>query len=360
MRASVTEYLTSVIRSWWARVSVAAGLVGLASELTNLVVPSWVWWVIVCLGVVLAQFTAFDNVRRQREKLAAQLAAKEAPAEAPNFVADLLEGRIFPTSDYPVIESGEQGFIIRGALAFGLDAEHEQLTSELQKLFEDTVAASAFEGWLQAQTSVIRAVPEAQWWERVQPTRSEIVSVARAPTRVPYYDYTLGGHCVLHLKPGLQPWHPGYGVLIASAVIRPLGQPGGLTGERPLSFEGLYEALTVIEAALVDQVAPSVLGRLTRSEFQPRAFVVLAIANGGSVADYVELDHYHWRRAAGSSDPNALYGQAASESAVRDPEARDHETRRWITRFLTDAGFSEFEQDVERLQRPRLPEPVPT
>lgn len=360
MRASVTEYLRSVTRSWWARVSVAAGLVGLASELTNLVAPSWVWWGIVGVGVVLAQFTAFDNARRQREELVAELAAIEAPAEAPIFVPDLLQGRIFPTSDYPVIESGEPGFVIRGALAFGLDAEHEQLTSELQKLFEDAVAASAFEGWLQAQTNVIRSVPEGQWWERVQPTRSEIVSVARPPTTLPYHPHTLAGRCVLNLRPGLQPWHPGYGVLIASAVIRPLGEADARPAGRPLSFEGLYEALTVIEAALVDEVAASVLPRLTRREFQPRAFSALAIANGGSVAEYVGLDHYDWRRAAGSSEPNALYGQATTELAVRDPDTRDHETRRWLTRFLTDAGFSEFEQDVERLQRPSLPEPLPT
>lgn len=360
MRPSMTEYLTSVIRSWWARVSVAAGLVGLASEVTNVVVPSWVWWAVVGVGVVLAQFTAFNNVRRQREELAAQLAAMEPPAEPPIFVPDLLQGRIFPGSDYPVIESSERGLVIRAALAFGLEAEHEPLTSELQQLFEDTVAASTFEGWLQAQTDVIRAVPEAQWWERVQPTRSEIVSVARAPAKFPHHDLTLAAHCVLHLKPGLQPRHPGYGVLIASAVIRPLGEAETRPDGRPLSLEGLYEGLTVIEAALVDQVAPGVLARLTRREFQPRAFAVLAVANGGGVADYIALNHYQWRRAAGSFDPNALYGEAASELAVRDPDARDHETRRWLTRFLSDAGFSGFEQDVERLPRPTLRQPRPT
>jgi hypothetical protein len=211
VQASLSEYLGIVIRTWWVRVSLLAGAVGLASELTNLVVPSYVWWILVGLAVVLAQFAAFHHVRAQRGELRAQIAAEEATPAAPTFSPNLFEGRLFPTSFYPVLDSSERGFVIRGALAFALSAGYDQLGSEAQKLFENTVAASAFEGWMQRQMDTIRRVPNDQWWKRIQPTRSQIVTVGRPAARLPHYDFTLAGHCVLNLKPGMQPWHAGYG-----------------------------------------------------------------------------------------------------------------------------------------------------
>lgn len=359
MRDALSEYATRVIQTWWARLSVGAGVVGLISELTNLVVPSWMWWLVVGVSAVFAQFTVFRHVRLQRDELTAQLAATQAPVEQPVFVPNLLDGRIFPTSDYPVIESGERGFVVRGALAFTLGSEHETLDSAGRQAFEDAVAASAIEGWFQEQVGVWRAVPHEQWWERVQPTRSQIVTVARAPARVPHYDFTLAGHCVLNLKPGLQPWHPGYGLLISSAILRPLDESEGAFGGLPLSFDDLYRLLTIFEVALVDEIAAAVLPRIETNEWQPRAYAALAIANGGSVAEYVGLNHHHWPRASGSDDQNALYGCASNEQTLREPNARDAEIKSWLTRFLTDSGFSDFEVDVRRLSLPTVLRPLP-
>lgn len=359
MQPSLTEYLRIVVRTWWARVSFLAGAVGVASELTNLVVPSLVWWTIVGAAVVLAQFTAFHRVRGEREELRAQIEAAQALPEAPTFMPDLFEGRLFPNSFYMAIEGSERAFVIRAALAFVMDGDYEQLGSEAQKLFEDTVAASAFEAWMQRQMDTIRAVPSEQWWERIQPTRSQIVTVGRPAARLPHNDFTLAGHCVINFNPGLQPGHLGYGELVASVILRPVENGDAEKKGWPLSFDDLYEAITVLEAAVVDQIAPPVVSKVTGADMRPKSFALLAIANGGSVSDYIGINNHRWSRAAGSYDQTALWGRAASEEVIADPARRDREIKGWLARFLTDGGFSEFEADIERLQAPKLPEPLP-
>jgi hypothetical protein len=93
---------------------------------------------------------------------------------------------------------------------------------------------------------------------------------------------------------------------------------------------------------------------------RPMSFALLAIANGDSVSDYVGINQRHWPRASGSYDQPALYGSVASEEVLNDPAIREHEIKGWLTRFLADGGFSDFEQDIERLQASKLPEPIPT
>jgi hypothetical protein len=360
LRSSLAEYLGAVARTWWARVTLLVSAAGLASELTNIVIPSVVWWVLVGVAIVLAQFTAFHRVRAERERLRAKIAADEAPPAPTTFVPDLFEGRLFPTSNYPVIESGQTGLVIRGALAFSLDGEHDQIGSSVQKLFEDHVASSAIEGWLQRQMDTRHAVPSEQWWTRVQPTRSQIVTLARPAAKFPLYGYSLSAHCTVNSNPGLHPWHAGYGELIASIIIRPVEQTeDGIQGN-PLSFEDLFVALVVLQAALVDQIAPTMVQSVTGSELKPRSFASIAIANSGSVSDYVGLSHYHWPRADGSYDQNALYGRVASNAVLTDPAERTREVKGWLARFLTDGGYSDFEADIERLQTPTLPQPLPT
>lgn len=359
MKAAIWEYLGVVIKSWWAVVSVVAGVVGLASDLLGLGIPSGVWWAVVGVAVVLAQFTAFERVRNERNELRAHIEAEQAVPEAPTFVPSLFEGRLFPGATYSVIEGGsERAFVIRAALAFGTDADY-RFDSETQKLFEDSVAGSAFEGWFQRQLDTIRGVPSEQFWERTQPTRSNIVTVARPAARIPHYDFTLAGHCVLNFHPGMGPWHAGYGELVASAILRSTAEATDFPG-LPLSFDDLYIAIGVFEAALVDQIAPTVVTKITGKPLRPRSFAVLAIANGDSVANYVGLNIHRWQRASGSYDSNALWGAASSEETLLDPAARDREIKGWITRFLTDGGFSDFEVDVDCLQMPKLPEPLPT
>jgi hypothetical protein len=45
---------------------------------------------------------------------------------------------------------------------------------------------------------------------------------------------------------------------------------------------------------------------------------------------------------------------------LSDPALREREIKGWLARFLTDGGFSDFEQDIERLQASKLPEALPT
>jgi hypothetical protein len=73
-----------------------------------------------------------------------------------------------------------------------------------------------------------------EWWKRVQPTRSQIVTLARPAAKFPLYDYSLSAHCTINFNPGLQPWHAGYGELIASIIIRPVERTeDGIQGELP-------------------------------------------------------------------------------------------------------------------------------
>ena len=213
---------------------------------------------------------------------------------------------------------------------------------------------------MQRQMDTVRRVPSDQWWERTQPTRSQIVTVGRPAARLPHYDFTIAGHCMINLNPGMGPWHAGYGELLASAVIRPVETAEQHKRGHPLSFDDLYEAITVIEAAIVDQIAPTVVAKITGAEMRPLSFASLAIANGDSVSDYVGINNHHWRRASGSYDQNALYGCVAGEEVLGNPDARQREIKGWIARFLTDGGFSDFEHDVERLEASTLPRPLPT
>jgi hypothetical protein len=359
VKASVLEYLNAVVRTWWARVSVLAGAAGLASELTNLVLPSAFWWALVGAAAVLAQFAAFHHVRTEREQLREATRADEASPQAVTFVPHLFEGRLFPNSFYMSIDGSERAFVIRAARAFAMEGEYEELGSESQKLFEDAVASSAFEGWMQRQMNTIRAAPSSQWWKRIQPTRNQIVTVGRPTAPLPHYDFTLSGHGVINFNQGMVPGHPGHGELVASAIFRPASAAEDGAPGVPLSLEDLYEAITCIEAAIVDQIGPTMASRVTRAALRPKSFAVLAIANGGSVSDYVGIEQRHWPRAAGSHDENALWGCAASEATLSDPAERDREIRGWIVRFLRNGGYSDFESDIDRLATPNLPVPLP-
>jgi hypothetical protein len=387
VRQRVTEYLRLVISTWWARLTFLAGAVGIVSELANLGVPHFLWWVLAGVALVLAQFSTFRHVRSQREQLRVEgdqlrseltaekaqhqneIAALQARHQAeiaeltsepppPTFIPNMFEARLYPDRDYFVISSTDRAFVIRCALAFAIEGPFEELGSEEQQLFEDTVAGSAFEGWIQGQFDAIRAVPSDQWWQRAQPISPKIVTVARPPKRLPHYPYTLAGHCVINFKPGLLPSHPGYGVLVATAIFRPDDGNDEVKGY-PLSLDDLYGAIAALETAVVEQIAVPIVEKVTKAPVTPKGCGVFAHANGGVLSEYVGLGGYHWPRTADSTDSPSLWGNVGREEILGDVDERDREIRRWIARFLTNDGYYNFETDIERLQRPTIPQPLP-
>lgn len=369
MRAALREYVSEVVRSWWARASFLVGGVGLVLALAEVALPSGLLWVLVVIAALIAPFRAFERVRAQRDELAREIAESEVqPEELPTFQPGLLMGRLLPSVNYAVLPGSERGLVMRAGLAFALESQPRPFDTEMQRAFEDAVAASAAEGWIHELTSSIPLVREERFWRPTQPTRGNVVTVRRPAAAILHWAYTVEGWCRLNVQTSMLPGASGHGHLVLDAVIRPSESPDPATastdadpGGHPLAFEDLYVALHVLQVATIEQIADRVLPALLGSdEWLPSAYAVVVIANGGSVADYVALESRRWSRAEGSFDPTGGDWYAESESALRTPAERDAQIKAWLARLLRDSGYSGFEHDIDRLQPPRMPIAVPT
>lgn len=70
MWQSVKEYAPAVLKKWQGLVISLAGIAGIIiTVLQELVIPSWVWVVIIIAGLIIAQFLAFHELRRKHAKL---------------------------------------------------------------------------------------------------------------------------------------------------------------------------------------------------------------------------------------------------------------------------------------------------
>src|SRR4051794_6746838 len=118
MRLSLCEYLVIVVHTWWARVGVIGAGVGLIVNLSGAALAPAIWWAIAGISLVAAQFSAFRRVQLERDALSTQLNPPDADQDRWPFSPGLFGGQLYPTSNYPVIQSNETGFVIRGALAF--------------------------------------------------------------------------------------------------------------------------------------------------------------------------------------------------------------------------------------------------
>jgi hypothetical protein len=67
MWQSVKEYVPAVLKKWQGLVISLAGIIGIIINIwQELVVPSWVWVIIIIVGLFIAQFLAFHEIRKKQ------------------------------------------------------------------------------------------------------------------------------------------------------------------------------------------------------------------------------------------------------------------------------------------------------
>ncbi len=356
MIASLREYLARFVRSWWTGVGIVGGALGLVASLSELDVPAWSWRGAVALAVAVAGFRVFDDVRRERDAARGELAVREAgtaaPAE-PDFVPRLLEGRLFPSSNYPVVEGAERALVIRAGYA--LHAPEGRLDSDAKRAFEEAVAASTVESWILDETTNVRHAGVDHWWRRSRPTRSSIVTVRRPPAATVAGDYSVEGQAVLNLHPDHAAWPTGWLLLLADIVVRPTNGEVG----RAFTYGSLFGAAEVVVRTLVDEVAPTVL-EMVAPDATPYSLTMLIQPQGPSMEDVVALDWNHWERAEDMGDVGGGQWFAPSAEVVVDAQRREEDLRGWFGRLLADSGYADFEQDLQKLVTLSLPPPPRT
>jgi hypothetical protein len=69
MWQSVKEYVPAVLKKWQGLVFSFAGIIGIILNICQgLAVPIWAWFVIIIVGLIIAQFLAFHELRRKQAK----------------------------------------------------------------------------------------------------------------------------------------------------------------------------------------------------------------------------------------------------------------------------------------------------
>jgi hypothetical protein len=69
MWQSAKEYVPAVLKKWQGLVISLAGIIGIILNIWQwLVVPTWVWVVIIIVGLIIAQFLAFHEFRKKQAK----------------------------------------------------------------------------------------------------------------------------------------------------------------------------------------------------------------------------------------------------------------------------------------------------
>jgi hypothetical protein len=357
VKQSLREYLGRFVRSWWAGVGVAGGALGLVASVAGLDIPAWSWRAVVGVAVVAAGFRVFDDVRRERDAARAELATRElAGAGEPEpypFVPRLLEGRLFPSSMYPVIDSGERALVLRAGYA--LHADGPRLDSEAQQAFEDALASSTLESWILDETTRLGRVGAEHWWRRSKPTRSSVVTVRRPRAPTVAGDHDVEGHAVLNLHPEHTPGPTGWLLLVADVVLRPTSDKTG----RAFTYESLYGASEVVVRALVDEIAPAVQP-LVAAAATPYSLTLLVLPQALSLSDVVALDWHNWERAEDMDDVGGGQWFAPSADVALDTKRRQDDLRRWFGRLLADSGYSGYEGDLPKLVPLSLPRPPET
>jgi hypothetical protein len=343
---------------------VVGGALGLVASVFALDVPAWSWRGVVALAVVLAGFRVFDDVRRERDaarderdaaraELAGGVKAVEDEPEPRPFIPRLLEGRLFPSSMYPVVDSSERALVLRAAYA--LHSKDAQLDSGAQRAFENAVAASTLESWILDETTHVRRAGAEHWWRRVKPTRSSVVTVRRRRASTVADDYDVEGHAVLNLHPEHTPGLSGWLLLLADVVVRPTRDDAG----RAFTYYSLYGAAEVVVRALVDEIAPAVLP-LVGAKASPYSLTLLVQPQALALSDVVALDWHDWERAEDMDDASGGQWFAPSAEVVLETTRRQDDLRRWFGRLLADSGYSGYEDDLPMLVPVSLSPPPAT
>jgi len=103
MWQSVKEYVPAVLKKWQGLIISLAGIIGIIINIWQwLIVPTWVWIVIIIVGFIIAQFLAFHELRRKQAKLPKNwIDAHKAKTGKLPPIPDYLLPVVLPTSYSP-------------------------------------------------------------------------------------------------------------------------------------------------------------------------------------------------------------------------------------------------------------------
>jgi hypothetical protein len=362
--------------------ALAGGALAIASGASGIDTPRWLWLTLVIGGVVLAQAqvaraihdpedrpeltervveaprrtAAIENASPPEAEDATATPSAPSPAD-PTVVLqpELLQGRIYPYMQNPVVQTTERALPVRVAAAAAIP---QNLVAEIDgrahDVFENAVATSLLERWILAMTT--RGRPDLNhYWEPVDPARTWISTLRRPPARLEK-GWTLDAQAAVSVRPTQTPGTAQWLTIILDAVVRE-GDDGAKFG-RPLSFEDLYQLVCVMTSAVLDEIAPPTAAAVAGG-YRLLSFAAVITPTGTSFSNFVPLDQIDGQRAQGSGDVSGAEWAPRSLAEIATADMRAVAIRQWFKRIVRDSGFIRgYEDEIERLA-PRLHLPQP-
>ena len=96
MWRSFREYIPAVVRRWWAVIVFGAGdALGITSSVLGktILLPYWAWFIIGAIALIVAQFLAYHEVRKQRDDARNDVARlKQIPNDVESAILELESG----------------------------------------------------------------------------------------------------------------------------------------------------------------------------------------------------------------------------------------------------------------------------
>lgn len=285
------------------------------------------------------------------------------PQPTPRLEPTLLRGRLFPYTYSPYIQSEDHALTSRVAIAARVPTDPEpRLRPGTQQLFEDALAGSQLESFMQALTTHRGRPRSEHFWQLTNPTTTWVITAARPAAAIAGVGgFTAEARAAVTLKhqPSVIPL--GWLILHLDVAVRPTDTGHSSASEPiPLSLDELFALIYVPLTAILEEIAPTVVPEISGEKNDVLAVGCLVMPHGDMFERYVAFGHYASRRISGSSGPFAIDWYPSSLDEIATPEARAAAVRERIEGLFVDGGYRGFERDLERLAPPALGPPAAT
>ncbi|HEY3462561.1 MAG TPA: toll/interleukin-1 receptor domain-containing protein [Gaiellaceae bacterium] len=305
-----------------------------------------------------------EGVQTVADKLERRVRGASAPepaAPTTRLEPSILRGRVLPHSYSATIQSEDHAFSSRVVIAASVPTEPEPtLRRAEQELFEDALAASQIESFLQELTRRGRRPEPEHAWRLVDPTRTSVITVARPLARMAAVDgFAVEARAAVNLRhqPTVVPL--GWLLLHVDIVIRPEHeQRPDVIEPIPLSLDDLFKLVYVPLTAVLNEIAPALLPAVTGKQADVLAVDCVVMPHSDLFTRYVPLDRYASDRISGSNGPYAIDWYPSSLDEIATPEARTAAIRARIEELFIDGGYRGFEPELERLNSSAISPPA--
>jgi hypothetical protein len=287
------------------------------------------------------------------EKMGAPAVLRSPERSEPvSFQPRFLMGRLLPGALTTWITSDEQCLLVRAGIAATTPTDPEpKLGTSEQEAFEDATASSSLEVWCRS-IEIRDAASDASAWEPIDPTETRIVTLARPSVEMMPGGWKIEGRSAITTRPGVGSLGPqGWLLLHTGIVIRP---PEASLASKPLSLSDFHDLLWVLTTSLVAEVGPAVLPDLCGRPDPIFSFECIVLPQRDLLGKYTEVERPGWRRVEGMRDASGGDFNPSSLVEIQDEGARIKTTRSWVAEILRNSGNSRHEDDVSRLEPPRL------